>query len=363
MLKNCQAAVIGLKGLPAFGGAATVGENIIDQLKDQYNFTVYSISSHTNLKTGNYNGYQQIVFKKIPFKKLNTLYYYILSALHALFLGKYNFVHLHHRDAAFIIPLLRLRYKVILTTHGMVLTKKWSKYSSLFIFQDKLFLKMANSISCVSKKDQEFVANITRKKYIVYIPNGVNISNDLSHNQKIYKICFAAGRIVPDKGCHTLLKALVKINFQDSIVIIGDLNQIPSYKTELLELSKSLPNVLFTGLITDKSSLYKYISQSEIFVYPSIIESMSMMLLEVASLKTPIMCCDIRENKDIFDSTEVLYFEPNSTEDLINKLDIAINDKQTMCALSEAAFIKVQKNNNWKDIAKQYQEIYNKYIK
>ena len=41
-------AIIGLKGLPAFGGAATVGEKTIEQLKDKYNFTVYSIDTHTN---------------------------------------------------------------------------------------------------------------------------------------------------------------------------------------------------------------------------------------------------------------------------------------------------------------------------
>ena len=33
MNKKLKIAVIGLKGLPAFGGAATVGENIIEQLK------------------------------------------------------------------------------------------------------------------------------------------------------------------------------------------------------------------------------------------------------------------------------------------------------------------------------------------
>ena len=47
-MKKKKIAVIGLKGLPAFGGAATVGENIIEQLKDKYEFTVYSTSSHTS---------------------------------------------------------------------------------------------------------------------------------------------------------------------------------------------------------------------------------------------------------------------------------------------------------------------------
>ena len=88
-----------------------------------------------------------------------------------------------------------------------------------------------------------------------------------------------------------------------------------------------------------------------------------MMLLEVASLKTPIMCCDIRENKDIFDANEVLFFQPDNVEDLIDKLDTALNNQQKMKTLSEKAFIKIQENNNWKNIANQYQEIYNKFLK
>ena len=112
-MKKKKIAVIGLKGLPAFGGAATVGENIIEQLKDKYDFTVYSTSSHTDLKTGNYNGYKQIVFKRIPFKRFNTLYYYIISAFHAVLFGKFDIVHLHHRDAAFITLILKLKYKII----------------------------------------------------------------------------------------------------------------------------------------------------------------------------------------------------------------------------------------------------------
>ncbi len=47
-MKKKKIAVIGLKGLPAFGGTANGGENIIEQLSDKYDFTVYSILSHTS---------------------------------------------------------------------------------------------------------------------------------------------------------------------------------------------------------------------------------------------------------------------------------------------------------------------------
>jgi hypothetical protein len=76
MKSKPKIAVIGLKGLPAFGGAATVGENIIEQLKGRYDFTVYSTSAYTNLKTGEYNGYKQIVFSQNKKSGLMTFFYY-----------------------------------------------------------------------------------------------------------------------------------------------------------------------------------------------------------------------------------------------------------------------------------------------
>src|SRR6185312_3779723 len=56
-------AVIGLKGLPPFGGAANVGDNIIAQLSKDYDFTIYATASHTHHR-GDYKGARQIVFKK-----------------------------------------------------------------------------------------------------------------------------------------------------------------------------------------------------------------------------------------------------------------------------------------------------------
>ena len=87
-LTKKKIAVIGLKGLPAFGGAATVGENIIEQLKDKYDFTVYSVSSHTNEKTGEYHGFKQIVFAQKKKSGIKTLLYYTKSVFHCFLVKK-----------------------------------------------------------------------------------------------------------------------------------------------------------------------------------------------------------------------------------------------------------------------------------
>lgn len=362
MTKKSKIAVIGLKGLPAFGGAASVGENIIESLYDRYDFTVYSISSHTGLKTGIYNGIcSQIVFSSIPFRRLNTLLYYLKASLHCVFL-RYDIVHLHHRDASFIIPILKIRSKVVITTHGMILTSKWRSFNSFFKLCDKLFLGLADTITTVSKKDLSIVKGLlpVLHKSPIYIPNGINLIS--SANIPLKRILFAAGRIVPDKGCHLLLEALKLRNISTQTLILGDIDQMQKYKNVLVELSNSIRNVEFGGLIKDKTKLFDIIASSELFVYPSLIESMSMMLLEVSALGTPIICSRIQENVDIFDETEVLFFEPNCVVDLADKIVWALNNQNEMKIKALRAKEKLVKQYLWRDIAEQYNLVYQELI-
>ncbi len=362
-MKNKSIAVIGLKGLPAFGGAAAVGENLISHLNEEYDFTIYSVSSHTNLKTGTYKGSHQIVFSAIKHKKLNTLLYYIKSAFHAFFIGNYDLIHLHHSDATFILLLLRIKYKVVVTTHGVQnlgLLKKWVKYKQLFKFQIKFLLPLANRISCVSKTEQKWLLKYYDIK-AVFIPNG--ISKNFQHVTNTYtsSIFFGAGRIIQSKGCDLLLRALNNINFSEKIAIAGDMNQTPDYKELILQLSNNL-NIKFLGLIKDKNELLNHIQSSKIFVYPSERESMSMMLLEAASVKTPIICSDITENRDMFSKDEVLFFSLDKTNDLDNIITWALDNYEIMKIKADNAYSRVLKSNNWNNIKDEYKKIYNTLI-
>lgn len=362
-VKKPKIAVIGLKGLPAFGGAAAVGENIIEELKDIYDFTVYSTSSHTHLKTGYYNGYYQIVFKKLPLKKLNTLYYYIISAINALF-HNYDLVHLHHRDAAFILTILKIKYKVIITTHSSFWVRdKWLTFKWFFEINEKYFVKKANIVTCVSPQEKRDYLNKINLDTI-YIPNGIrvikNIINDIFAQYKPY-LFFGAGRIIKSKGLDVLLSALNYINYKGHLIVAGDLEQTPTYKKEILKLSESL-NVIFIGLVKDKKELLSIIKNAHIFIFPSTMEAMSMMLLEGASVKTPIICSDIIQNRDIFNENEVLFFETENYIDLSNKIKYALNNYNEMISRSEKAFQKLNNEYNWKEIANSYSILYQKLI-
>ena len=352
-------AVIGLKGIPAFGGAATVGENLVNELKEYYDFTVLSISSHASKDDIEVNGVKQKVFKSIGKKGINTLTYYIKSLLYVLF-NKFDIIHLHHSSVGFITPILRLKYKVIVTFHGVFDDQdpKFSRIQNKFIrFSQKMNINFANEIISVSKPDQIFILE-KYKREIKYIPNGINVDTNSINikNKDNFQLSFAAGRIYQIKGLHLVLKALNEINHSIPLVVAGDIDQVQEYKNEISKLSTNL-NVNYLGLLKDKKKLFEIIQNSTCFVFPSLTEAMSMMLLEAASLKTPIIASDIPANKAIFSDSEVLFFKSEDYQDLKLKIKYAIDNPEKMKQKAESAYNKLLRDYNWGSIAQEYRII------
>jgi glycosyltransferase involved in cell wall biosynthesis len=96
---------------------------------------------------------------------------------------------------------------------------------------------------------------------------------------------------------------------------------------------------------------------ARLFIFPSTTESMSMMLLEAASLQAPIICSDIPENK-IAMQDNVLYFHSGDAIDLANQIQWALSHPGEMSSLGRKASSYVKDNLTWEKIVKQYEEIY-----
>ncbi len=357
-------AVIGLKGLPAFGGAATVGQSLIEHFTQEFEFTVYSIASHAD-RQFDPPGYRQFIFKSFPIRKLNVFYYYLMSAIHAVFLRKYDVVHLHHIDGAFILPLLRRKYPVIVTSHARPQeSEKWGFLArTLFNRNEKTVMRRASIFTVVSLKLRDYYKE-TYGREVYYIPNGVTIQDNgpVPESGKQKDLVFAAGRIIPLKGCHTMLMALIKINFPGPVKIIGNIDQMPSYKKELQELAKDL-DVEFMGLIREKTRLLEIIRDAKFFIFPSYNENMSIMLLEAASVRTPIICSDIPENKVIFNDKEVLYFRSEDHHDLADKIEWSISNNDLMDKKSIKAYEKVLAVFTYERISLEYQKLYDSLLR
>jgi glycosyltransferase involved in cell wall biosynthesis len=358
--------VIGLKGLPAFGGAATVGENLIKALQSFYEFKVTGVSSHTKKESIMVGGIPQVIFQNHGNGAVNTLLYYYKSLFYALF-NSFDLVHLHHAESGFITPLLRLKYKVIVTFHGIYNYNdpKFSIFHNWFFrFSERMNVLFANEVVSVSKPDAIYI----EKKYgrkVHYIPNGISISSEslsiLAKKKPQVYILFAAGRIYDIKGLHLLLEAMKLAGDNTLIKIAGDINQIPSYKEKIETMLPGL-NTEFVGLIKDKTVLMQLVADAKLFVFPSLTEAMSMMLLEVVSMKTPVIASDIPSNKAVFGEEEMMFFKSNDCDDLRQKLEYAIRNPEIMLGKAANAYAKLAENYTWDVISKQYRILYQKLL-
>jgi len=357
-------AFLGIKGLPSKGGAERVVEGIVNQLADDFDIYVYCSKFYS--KDYHPDHIHLIKLRHLKGKHLYSFSLTLFSALHALFCKKYDLIHLHNTDSGFIVPLLRLKYKVIGTSHGFAYQRgKWSGYAkNFFKFSERILFTFANATTCVSRSiTLELIDHYN--KNVLFIPNGIAKPEFVEDpalfekhrlREKDY-ICFAAGRVDPTKGCHLLLKAFAKMDKDMRVVAIGDFSHKRDYTEQLHDMADE--RVEFIPFIADKEVLFSIIKKAKLFVFPSTVEAMSIMLMEVAALGVPIVCSDIPENTTVLED-RTTYFKSGDDEDLREKIELCLEDYAGRLANAQMTKEWVTDNYNWKNIAKKYKNLYNK---
>jgi glycosyltransferase involved in cell wall biosynthesis len=200
----------------------------------------------------------------------------------------------------------------------------------------------------------------------MFLPNGVDADFDIDKETALdllaqndaraeQLVLFAAGRIIPTKGCHYLIQAFQNVGTDSNLIIVGDTSQLPKYERKLRELADN--RVRFLPFISKKEVLFGLYSSAHLFVFPSTVEAMSMVLLEVSALGIPIICSDIPENRSVL-SEFALFFKSGDSDDLAEKLDWALQHPQEMQILAMNAQRRVHRVFRWDIIVRQYQAIY-----
>lgn len=354
-----------MKGIPATSGADRVVECLVDDLSRTYDLTVYCKKGYAD--NGRfYKNIGRIFIPTIPKKNLDMFLYFLLSAFHACFIRRFDLVHVHNIDCAYILPLLRLIYrsKIISTSHGSPYEReKWSStVKKFFRYLEKKFIRYSPYITVVAEPLQTYY----HKKYgakTEYIPNGVAPDpgdKSCSVAEKQEYILFAAGRILPSKGCHIFLQAMKHFNYPGKLLVIGDLNQMPDYSAELRRMAPV--NTLFIGFINSKDELMQYIKKSKIFVFPSTYEAASMMLLEAVSMGVPSVVSDIPENVALLKSDSAVFFKTGNADDLKTQIKLILTDYDHAVKRAQKLRHYVLNEYSWSKIAQSYMLLYNKII-
>lgn len=204
----------------------------------------------------------------------------------------------------------------------------------------------------------------TYHKNAVCIPCAVNLpdlkladkSNILdTYNLQKGKYFFFMGRLVQDKNPDYLIKAFKKIkNKGYKLVISGSNDVMPTYVDSLKQLAGDCKDIVFTGAVYGKDKA-RLLRDAYCFCLPSTIEGLSIVMIEAASYRLPIIASDIEANRE-FLKDEAVYVRPENVDDLINALEFALNHSEQLCYFKDENFKKVINSFTWDQVALKYVE-------
>lgn len=308
-------AVLGSKSLPAFAGADRVAENIVQHLPADGGTRCHVYVVRTPAQPRAFDFAPNVRVIPIPAlagKHSKATTFFFLSALHCALALRPDLAHAH--DSAFgpfawILRVLRPRMPILGTFHGNPYERaKWSRFAKAFLrFSEAAFVRGCHALTTVARaKVAEVQARV--KTPIEFIPNGVDPDpaiprTGLAEQHGLVPgqyLLFAAGRMDPTKGLHHLLDAYDRVRPGLPLLVVGGFEgHNRDYSEQLLARCRATEHVVLIPRLLTQPELFELVAGAKLFVFPSEIEAMSMMLLEVVSCGVPVLASDIAENVEV----------------------------------------------------------------
>jgi glycosyltransferase involved in cell wall biosynthesis len=163
-------------------------------------------------------------------------------------------------------------------------------------------------------------------------------------------------RLVPEKGAHLLIEAYRRLKTDQRLVIAGDAPAEARYINHLKRLAKDDPRILFTGRVQDRT-LHELFSNCSIYVQPSIIEGLSIALLEAMSFGCCCLVSDIPENCEAIGGNGFT-FKSSDVDSLKSQLRRALGERQLSEELGCGARERVRTCYSWELVTDQMEELY-----
>jgi glycosyltransferase involved in cell wall biosynthesis len=195
------------------------------------------------------------------------------------------------------------------------------------------------------------------------IPNGIDCEcfrppRDRSDNPEGVTLIFV-GRVAEQKGLTYLIRSLPALRGRTSVpfelVVVGD-GPLRADMEALAESLKVADRVRFTGWVT-QSQVRDYLQRADVFVLPSLMEGLSIALLQAMACGLPVITSDAVGNRDIVHNGQNGYVVPaGDVEACVGALVNLVEDRDSRQRMGQCSR-QLVKRYDWHAIGRQYLQL------
>ncbi len=369
-----QIAVIGSKGLPPKQGGIEhhCAEIYPRMVEHGHSVDLFARSSYTRQTGGtecNFEGVNTITLPSLSFRGLDA---FVNAAMGAILASRktYDIVHFHALGPALFTPIPKAASsaKIVATCHGLDWQRaKWGAISRRVIKAgEQTAVKAADALTVVSENLQDYFVKAYGRptEYVGNAPvafTGIPDTNRsytraLGLSQGRYLVF--VGRLVPEKCPDLLIRAFNTMQLSGwKLVFVGGTSDTNLYTTQILELARVNPNIIFTGELQG-ARLAEVVRNAGLFVLPSNVEGLPLALLEAMNEQIPVVVSDIPVHQKIIGDDRGLLFKKGDAKDCSRALGWALKHPTVMSEFAERAARYVRRHHNWDDITLSYLNLY-----
>lgn len=290
-------------------------------------------------------------------------------------------IHIQDAVQAPVGWLLHIFFKkpYVVVAHGLDITYQNSFYQKVVI----PFVRKADAVICISTatKDEALKRGVDESVLQVVTLGTVDdygkvradkkkLAKQMGYNLDERLIILTTGRLVKRKGVEwfirNVLPEITNSHKEILYIIAGDGVEREAIENTI-KSSKMEKHAIMLGRVSDeiRSLLYQ---SSDIFVMPNIrvpgdMEGFGIVAHEAATAALPVVASSLEGINDaIINGKNGILIEPNNTQQFVDAIIKLVKDKDLRSRLGRKARKYTLSAYSWQNIARKYNNIYNKII-
>lgn len=355
--------IVGTHGVPAkYGGFETLADFLCQNLKDDFELTVYCNALKYPERESEYHG-AKLKYLSLEASGFKGIFYDLITYVQAL-LSADIILYLSPVGSGFMTPLKYLTGKKVIVNHGglnewereklSTLQKVWAKFNHRVaakfadvniadnILYQKSLKDTFNADSVIIRYGGDHVSRID--------PNMSPFAEKYPFVKDNYAVSVSRAQL--DNNIHLVLEAFE--NFDSYKIVLISNWSISKYGVDLKAKYINHPNMILLDAIYDKDELDYLRGNALVYIHSHSRCGTAPSLVEAMCLKNAIISYDVPTNRETTQNDAIFFTtsgDLNVALQKISPIDLESN-KQKM-------FDIANKKYTWKSIANEYRELIN----